>query len=71
MIDKFVNRLKALNIEVELHGNYPWIYLYSVNGNKVIDKHLANHGFTAFLLTKDTYTCPSRAYLFKTIRKYL
>ena len=31
----FVERLKKININIILHGNYPWIYLDSVNGNKI------------------------------------
>jgi hypothetical protein len=32
---KFRERLKKIGIEIELEGNVPWIYLKSVNGNKV------------------------------------
>ena len=52
-IQIFVERLKKIGIEVKLHGNYPWIYLYSVNGNVVKEKLHANHGFTiAFMPIK-------------------
>jgi len=71
MINSFVTKLKCIGIEVTLHGNYPWVYLYSVNGNKVNEKYLANHGFTAFILNKNSkYTIPNRTLLFKIIRKY-
>jgi hypothetical protein len=48
VLDRLVLRLKAINIEIELIGNYPWVYLYKVNGNaiKKEDYYLANHGFT-------------------------
>ena len=44
----FVRRLKKIGIELELIGNYPWIYLRSVNGNWIKDEDFinANHGFT-------------------------
>jgi hypothetical protein len=43
---KFRERLKKIGIEIELEGNVPWIYLKSVNGNKVEreDWINANHG---------------------------
>lgn len=46
----FVRRLKKIGIEIELIGNYPWIYLDKVNGVKITEKFEGNHGFTAFWL---------------------
>ena len=47
-ITVFRNRLKKIGIEIELKGNAPWIYLESVNGNKVKPEDWvnANHGYT-------------------------
>lgn len=46
-IQIFINRLKKIGIELELEGNVPWIYLKSVNGNKVRpEDYSANHGYT-------------------------
>lgn len=45
---RFNRRLKAIGIQIECFANYPWIYLDSVNGKKVDETYLANHGFTAF-----------------------
>ncbi len=44
---KFRERLKKIGIEIDLEGNAPWIYLKSVNGNKVEreDWVNANHGY--------------------------
>jgi hypothetical protein len=43
----FINRLKKIGIELELEGNVPWIYLKSVNGNRVRpEDYNANHGYT-------------------------
>lgn len=47
-IKSFIERLKKIGIEVELSGNYPWIYLEKVNGHKIHERYLGNHGFTVF-----------------------
>ena len=49
-INSFIIRLKKIGIEVELTGNYPWVYLYKVNGKKVTGTFMGNHGFTVFFL---------------------
>jgi len=52
-LEIFINRLKKININVELFGNYPWIYLDKINNVKVKETYLAHHGFTiAFLPVK-------------------
>ncbi len=73
LIDKFVDRLKVLNIEIDLVSNYPWIYLDKVNGNIVKEKQYSKYGYTIifipfklgskvkFINIKD---------MFKLIRKY-
>lgn len=35
VVNRLVPRLRKIGINVELFGNYPWIYLDKVNGNKV------------------------------------
>lgn len=50
IIDTFVRRLKKIGIEIELIGNYPWVYLDKVNGVRITEKFEGNHGFTAFWL---------------------
>lgn len=46
----FVVRMKKLNINIDLIGNYPWIYIDKINGKKVTERFEGNHGFTiAFL----------------------
>jgi hypothetical protein len=44
---KFKKRLKKIGYEIELQGNVPWIYLHSVNGNKIKEEDWtnANHGY--------------------------
>jgi len=49
-IQSFVNRLKKIGVEVELLGNYPWVYLDKVNGKKVKGTLHADHGFTVFFV---------------------
>jgi len=50
ILEVFIKRMKKLNIDVELAGNYPWIYIDKINGKKVKEKFQGNHGFTiAFL----------------------
>lgn len=49
----FINRMNKIGIKVSLMGNYPWIYIDSINGKRVIEKFQAEHGFTlAFLPIK-------------------
>jgi len=46
-VEIFINRLKRIGIELELMGNIPWIYLYKVNGNRILpEDYNANHGYT-------------------------
>lgn len=72
-LDVFIKRLKKIGIEVTLIGNYPWIYLDTVNGRKVTEKYEANHGFTiAFLPVRADrpFRFTDLSYIFEIIRKY-
>jgi len=41
-----VDRLKGIDIIIECSGNFPWIYLDKVNGNKVTEKgNGGEHGY--------------------------
>lgn len=72
-VDRLVERLLAIGIEIKLAGNYPWVYLSEVNGVRVREKRSSDYGFTLcyhritpyggfkFLDLKET---------FKIIRKY-
>ena len=73
VINRLVPRLRKIGIDVELFGNYPWIYLDKVNGNKVKEKFEANHGFTiAFLPIRNDQKMEltNIGEVFKIIRKY-
>ena len=46
VISRLVKRLRRCGIEIELVGNYPWIYLDRVNGIRIRQEDFtANHGF--------------------------
>lgn len=69
----FIERLRAVGIEIEVVGNIPWVYIYSINGKHVKERFMANHCFTvAFLPIKPDqeieFTDISE--IFKLIRKY-
>jgi len=42
----FIDRLRNIGIDLQLGGNYPWIYIDYINGKRVTEKFMANHGFT-------------------------
>ncbi len=45
---RFIRRLAKLGIRIELKGNFPWVYLGSVNDILVTERYQSEHGFTAF-----------------------
>lgn len=72
MIKRFVNRLHKIGIDVELIGNYPWVYLASVNGEAVKEQFRAEHGFTAFFApvkTGQQYRFSDRQRVFAKVRE--
>lgn len=69
-IESFINRLAKIGINVELIGNYPWVYLRKVNGKSVNGVFLANHGFTVFFRGKPDKITDIRL-IFKKIRETL
>lgn len=45
-LSTLVERMQRIGIKIELMGNYPWIYLERVNGNRIRQEDFtANHGF--------------------------
>lgn len=38
-------RLQRIGIEITFSINYPWVYIYSINGQVVKEKHASDHGF--------------------------
>lgn len=75
ILSKLKNRLALININIEYLGNYPWVYLDSVNGNRVKrEDYTTNHGYTiAYLPIRDDEEiefAESIESIFKIIRKY-
>ncbi len=67
------NRLDKIGIKVKFIANYPWIYLDTVNGNRVKERFEAEHGFTiAFLPVRidKPFHFTDISEIFKIIRKY-
>ena len=73
-LDVFVKRLKKIGIEVKLSGNFPWVYLYEINGKRVTERLAANHGFTIMFLPGRNDSPPSEftdiKEIFNLLRKY-
>lgn len=70
----FVDRMKRIGIDIKLAGNYPWIYINSINGKRVTETFEANHGFTiAFLPIKNDKEIEFTdiTEIFKLVRKYV
>lgn len=69
----FINRMKKLGINIELVGNFPWIYIHKINGQKVTEQFHAEHGFTIGFqpITKGgEFEFTSIKEIFKLIKKY-
>jgi len=65
----FKKRMLKIGINIELTANVPWIYIDSINGKRVKEQFLAEHGFTImFMNSKYEFTDISE--IFKLIRKY-
>ena len=74
ILDSFIARLKKLNIDIKLAGNYPWIYIDTINNKRVTELFNGNHGFTiAFLPIRANQQMKFTdiTEIFKLIRKYI
>jgi len=72
-LDKLVRRLNKIDIDIKCVGNFPWIYLHTVNGKRVTELYQGNHGFTiGFLPAKRDmpFKFTDLTEIFKIIRKY-
>jgi len=70
----FINRMDKLGIDLKLDMNFPWIYIKTINGKRVTETFMGEHGFTVAFLP----ICPGQvlmftdtAEIFKLIRKYI
>lgn len=73
VIESFINRMKKIGIDITLVGNFPWIYIDTINGKRVEERFYGNHGFTiAFLPIRknQTFKFLDISRLFELIRKY-
>lgn len=73
ILDTLVRRLKLIGINITMEGNYPWIYLDTINGKKVTEKLFAKHGFTiSFYPIREDQKMKlfDSSKLFQIIRKY-
>ena len=73
-LEILTKRLNKIGIEVEFVMNYPWIYLYRINGKLVTERYEADHGFTiAFLPVRSDkpFHFTDINVIFKLIRKYV
>ena len=73
-LTSFIDRMKKLNINIKLVGNYPWVYIDEINNKRVTETFQANHGFTiAFLPIKadKQIELTDIGEIFKLIRKYI
>ena len=71
----FRERMEKLGIDIKLSSNIPWIYIDSVNGNRIQkeDYFCGNHGFTVgFHPVKlgEPFHFTDITEIFKLIRKY-
>ncbi len=69
------NRLLKIGITIEMASNYPWLYLESVNGNRIAkeDYFFGNHGFTIGfnpVRTDQEFSYTDIGRIFQIIRKY-
>ena len=75
VLDILIERLNKIGIDIKLVGNYPWIYLETVNGNiiKEEDFFYGNHGFTIAFLPmseREKIEITDIKKTFEVIRKY-
>jgi hypothetical protein len=74
-VEIFTNRMRRIGIKLDLISNIPWIYLYKVNGNRVLpEDYNSNHGYTIawypVKLGEKVHLDSDLKRTFKIIRKY-
>lgn len=70
----FIDRTRRIGIDIKLVSNFPWVYMDSINGNKVTEKYQANHGFCVAYLPirkNQDIVFSDIGEIFKLIRKYV
>jgi hypothetical protein len=72
-LDRFMERMELLGIDIKLTGNVPWIYISRINDKPVTELFHGNHGFTIgfYPRSKDEeFEFTDIGEIFKLIRKY-
>ena len=72
-LDIFTKRLKRIGINISYVGNYPWIYINTINNIRVTEQFQGNHGFTvAFspIRPEEDVEFTNISEIFKLIRLY-
>lgn len=70
-LDRFISRMKSINVQLECDLNYPWVYIHKINGVRVKEKSMSIHGFTLGLMSsKEGFTFIDFETTFNLIRKY-
>ncbi len=67
-LDIFRKRMSKLGIDMTFVGNYPWLYLDTINSKRVDETFMGEHGFTIMFSNINEFTDISE--IFKLIRKY-
>ena len=73
-IDVFIRRLEKIGIDITILGNFPWIYIHTINGKVVKERYMGDHGFTiAFLPIRkgQRLEFTDIGKIFELIRKYV
>ncbi len=69
----FIERMKKIGIDIQLIGNYPWIYVDTINSKRVTERYHGNHGYTIGFFpirTGQEFEFLDISDLFTLIRKY-
>lgn len=71
-LDKLIKRLNKLNIILMLYSNYPWLYIYTINGKEVTETFDSEHDFVLGIRQSNyKVKLSNRKEIFKLIRKYI
>lgn len=44
-LETLLHRLASIGINLELHSNYPWMYIDKINGEKIFETFQSEYGF--------------------------
>jgi hypothetical protein len=61
--------MERIGIHLELLGNYPWVYISTINGKKVKEKFRSEYGFVLGYTNKG-FIFEDLTQIFNLIRKY-